>query len=156
MEGPDALVKYGSKSAEGDKNARCLANFEKLINFYEPDIFVLSDVTTQGTRRPSRIKMLARQFVRVAEKRKLEIKRISVKQLKRVFFADGQGTKYARAEIVARKFPTELGLRLPRKRRTGYHEDRRMDMFDAVALALTSFYCATHKVNELPPPQDKV
>jgi len=136
IEGQDSLVKYGSKSAEGDKNTRCLANFKKLIDFYEPEIVVLSDVAGKVSRRAPRIKRLNRQIVRVAGKRKLKVKLISAKQVKRVFFANGRGTKYARAEIIAQKFPNELGLRLPRKRRTGHNEDRRMDMFDAVALAL--------------------
>jgi len=53
-----------------------------------------------------------------------------------VFFADGQGTKHALAEILAARFPEELGCRLPPKRRPWMSEDYRMDIFDAVALAL--------------------
>jgi Holliday junction resolvasome RuvABC endonuclease subunit len=139
MEGQDDLVKYGSKSAEGDKNARCLANFEKLIDFYEPDILVLSDVAGKGTLRAPRIKVLTRQIVKASGKHKLKVKMISAKLVKRVFFADGQGTKHARAEMIAKMFPNELDLRLPRKRQTGYNEDRNMDFFDAVALAVTYF-----------------
>src|ERR1700734_2911391 len=105
MEGQDALVRYGSKSAEGDKNARCLANFKKLINFYEPDILVLSDVAGKGARRAPRIKALARQIIKVAGKHKLKVKLISAKQVKRVFFTDGQGTKHSRAEMIAQMFP---------------------------------------------------
>jgi hypothetical protein len=54
----------------------------------------------------------------------------------RGFFADGCGTKHALAEIIAERFPKELGFRLPPKRRAWMSEDSRMDIFDAVALAL--------------------
>jgi hypothetical protein len=37
----------------------------------------------------------------------------SREQVRRVFFADGRGTKHALAEILAKKFPEELGSRLP-------------------------------------------
>jgi hypothetical protein len=60
----------------------------------------------------------------------------SRQQVRRVFFADGQGTKHALAEILAKRFPEELGFRLPPKRRPWMSEDYRMDLFDAVALAL--------------------
>ena len=61
-------------------------------------------------------------------------------QVRRVFFANGQGTKHALAEILAKRFPEELGFRLPPKRRPWMSEDYRMDIFDAVALALIFFY----------------
>jgi hypothetical protein len=57
-------------------------------------------------------------------------------QRKRLFFADGQGTKHALAEILANKSPEELGFRLPPKRRAWMSEHSRMDIFDAVALVL--------------------
>ena len=60
----------------------------------------------------------------------------SHEQVRRVFFADGQGIKHALAEIVANKFPEELGSHLPPKRRPWMSEDSRMDIFDAVALVL--------------------
>ena len=40
------------------------------------------------------------------------------------------------AEILAKRLPEELGFRLPPKRRAWMSEDYRMDIFDAVALAL--------------------
>jgi hypothetical protein len=54
-----------------------------------------------------------------------------------MFFAEGQGTKHALAEMLAGRFPEELASRLPPKRRPWMSEDYRMDIFDAVALALT-------------------
>ena len=53
-----------------------------------------------------------------------------------MFFADGEGTKHALAEILAKRFPEELATRLPPKRRPWTSEDYRMDILDAVALVL--------------------
>jgi hypothetical protein len=60
----------------------------------------------------------------------------SQKQVRRVFLGDAGGTKHALAEVIAERFPEELGLHLPPKRRPWMNEDSRMGIFDAVALAL--------------------
>jgi len=39
--------------------------------------------------------------------------------------------------MLAKQFPDELASRLPPKRKTWESEDSRMDIFDAVALAVT-------------------
>jgi hypothetical protein len=49
---------------------------------------------------------------------------------------DAKGTKFAVAQALAGKFPAELGKRLPPKRRPWMSEDPRMDIFDAVGLAM--------------------
>ena len=54
----------------------------------------------------------------------------------KTFFVDGQGTKYALAEIVAKRFSDELSQTLPPKRKLGNSEDSRMSIFDATALIL--------------------
>jgi hypothetical protein len=60
----------------------------------------------------------------------------SQKQVRRVFFGDAEGTRHLLAEIISERFPEELGFLLPPKRRDWMSEDARMDIFDAVALAL--------------------
>jgi hypothetical protein len=57
---------------------------------------------------------------------------------------DGRGTKHALAEIIAKRFPEELGSRLPPKRKPWMSEDSRMNIFDAVALALLPHLCRRH------------
>jgi hypothetical protein len=54
----------------------------------------------------------------------------------KTFITDGQGTKHLLAEIMAKRFPAQLGLQLPPKRKPWMSEDSRMSIFDAVALAL--------------------
>ena len=60
----------------------------------------------------------------------------SQEQVRRAFFADGQGTKHALAEILAQRFPDELGSRLPPKRKPWMSEHYQMGIFDAVTLAV--------------------
>jgi hypothetical protein len=52
-----------------------------------------------------------------------------------------KGTKHVVAEVIAQRFPEELGFRLPPKRRAWMSEDSRIDIFDAAALAL-AYFCA--------------
>ena len=46
------------------------------------------------------------------------------------------GTKQEMAEALAKQFPDELASRLPEKRKAWKSEDARMDIFEAVALAV--------------------
>jgi hypothetical protein len=56
--------------------------------------------------------------------------------LRGALLGDVKGTKHEMAELLAQKFPAELAARMPRKRRAWENEDGRMDMFDAVGLAV--------------------
>jgi Holliday junction resolvasome RuvABC endonuclease subunit len=136
LEGLDTLVDWGVKSAEGDKNNQSLAKVEELIVRYQPDVMVLQDTSTKPFRRSARIRKLGKRLIALATRRKVSVALFSREQVRQVFFADAQGTKQALAEIVAKRFPEELGSRLPPKRRAWMSEDSRMDIFDAVALVL--------------------
>lgn len=138
MEGPNALVGYGRKSVEGDKNAKCLAQVQKLAAFFRPDVLVLQNMRAKGCRRAPRIKDLNQRIIEIAKKQKLKVTLVSTDQIKAAFPADPSGTEYGRAKILAERFPNDLGLRLPAKRRAQDNEDARMDIFDAVALAFYS------------------
>jgi hypothetical protein len=60
----------------------------------------------------------------------------SREQVMQAFIPDGQGTKHALAEIVARQFPEQLSSKLPPKRKAWVSEHYQMGIFDAMALAL--------------------
>jgi hypothetical protein len=77
-----------------------------------------------------------KRIVALAKKRAVRVIVLSRKQVRGIFFAEGMGSKDALAEILAGRFPEELGARSLRKRRTSMSEDHRMAMFEAVALAL--------------------
>jgi Holliday junction resolvasome RuvABC endonuclease subunit len=89
---------------------------------------------------------LSRKIVALAKSHKVMVKLFSQEQVRRTFFADGQATKHALAEIIAKRFPEELASRLPPKRKPWVSEYYQMDIFDAVALALKlRKYHAEHK-----------
>jgi hypothetical protein len=136
MEGPDILVACGNKAILRDKNPRALAWVNRFIQFYQPDVLVLPNVTATDTRRATRIKALHRKIVAWAGKQKLQVRLVSVSQVRTQLLGAAKGTKFAVAQTLAEKFPTELGTRLPPKRRPWMSEDPRMDIFDAVGLAV--------------------
>ena len=136
LEGHKLLVDWGVRTVEGNKNAGSIEKVAEMIAHYNPHVMVLEDTVTKGSRRSPRIKALTKRLIAVAESRAIKVALFSRKQVRRVFFGDAGGTKYALAEIIAQRFPEELGFRLPPKRRPWMSEDSRMDIFDAVALAL--------------------
>jgi len=135
LEGPNTLVDWGVKSVEGDKNAGSIARVKAMIAHYEPDVLVLENNLVRPFHRAERIRRLARRIVAVSKRQNVSVILITREQVRRVFFVDGQGTKYGLAQILAERFPDELSFRLPPKRRPWMSEDSRMDIFAAVALA---------------------
>lgn len=136
VEGLDMLVDWGVKSIRGDKNTGSISKVEELISHYEPHVIALEDASTKPFRRSERIRALSKRIVDMAERRNVTVALVSREQVKRAHLASGQGTKRDLAEIVACRFPEELGFRLPPKRRPWMSEDYRMGIFEAVALAL--------------------
>ncbi len=141
MEGKAALILYGKMIISKDKNVRSLAHIEKLIVRNQPDVLVLHDVNAKGTRRDPRIKNLDRKVVALAKKRKIKIVKISGIELRGTLLGNENGTKHEMAEFLAKQFPDELASRLPPKRKLWKSEDTRMDIFDAVGLAV----CYSHR-----------
>ena len=137
LEEQEKLVDWGVKCVQGDKNAGSLAKVEKLIAQYEPLVLVLEDTTTSDSRRAPRIRELSRRIIIMASSRNVGVALFSRQRVVQRFFHKAPGTKHALAKILARRFPEELGFRLPLERRPWMSEDYRMDIFDAVALALT-------------------
>jgi hypothetical protein len=136
MEGQKTIIECGGRVADGDKNAQSLAKIEKLLNFYRPGVLVLQDVAAKGSRRAPRIKTLNQQIKEVAGEHKIQVKLISGKQMRSLLLGNPKGTKHEIAEMLAMQFPDELASRLPPKRKPWKSEDSRMDIFDAVALAV--------------------
>ena len=136
MEGQKTIIECGGRVAKRDKNVQSFAKLEKLLNFYRPGALVLQDVEAKGSRRAPRIKVLNRQIKGMAERRKITVKLISGNQLRSLLLGNPKGTKQEMAEMLVMQFPDELASRLPPKRKTWESEDGRMDVFDAVALAV--------------------
>ena len=146
LEWQETLVDWGVKTVKkGDKNEQSLAKVKKLIADYQPGMLVLEDASAKNSRRSPRIRKLCQQIIKLAEARKVSVKLFSRDQMMKTFIADGQGTRHALAEIIVKRFPEELGSRLPPKRKPWMSEDSRMTIFDAVALALLPHLCRRHR-----------
>src|ERR1035441_1634545 len=117
LEGQKLLVDWGVKSVKGDKNAGSIEKVEEMIAHYNPQAMVLEDTGIKGSRRSPRIQALTQRLIAVAERRTIKVALFSQKKIRRVFLGDWGGTKHALAEIIAERFPEELGFRLPPKRR---------------------------------------
>ena len=136
LESDNALVDYGNKVFQEDKDTQSLIQIEKLLARYQPDALVLQDVNAAGTYRWPRIRKLHRKVVTLAGKRKLTVAMLSSVELRTMLLDDPKKTKHDLAEHLAKRFPDELGARIPPKRKLWTSEYASMDMFDAVALAM--------------------
>lgn len=137
IEGENAIIDYGKKRINRNKNIVSLAQIDKVIARNQPAVLVLQDVDkAKGTRRVPRIKELHRKIVLLAKKQKIKVVKISGKELRALLLGNEAGTKHEMAELLAKQFHDELASRLPPKRKTWKSEDSRMDIFDAVELAV--------------------
>ena len=133
----NAMLECGYKGVRGNKNLNSVSKIEKLMRQFLPSVLVLQDVNAEGCYRAPRIKALHRKIVGLAARQKCKVKLFSGKLLRNALLGDVKGTKHEMAELLAKKYPVELAAKLPPKRRPWENEDGRMDMFDAVGLAVT-------------------
>lgn len=148
FEGDKNLVDWGVKSVDGDKNKESVEKVKALIARYQPEVIVLEDTSAKGSRRAPRIKRLTKTIVALASSSKIKGVLFSQTKISTVFFGESKGTKHARAEIITKQFPEELGFRLPPKRKPWMSEDSRMDIFDAVSLVLVFHQCNVQMVQQ--------
>lgn len=138
LEGQETLADWGVRRIEGDhKNSQALMKVKELVMHYQPGAMVLQDASVKDSRRAPRIKTLTKRIIALAKSHKVDVKLITFKKTRQMFFADGKGTKHALAEILVNRFP-ELTAFLPPKRRPWASEDSHMGIFDAMALAVAS------------------
>jgi len=134
----EQLIRFGNKSIDKDKNAKSLIQIGKMIVRYDPRTLVLSDVTAKRSNRVPRIKALHEEVIALAKQHKLMVIKISADEVRLALLGNEHGTKYEAAQFLAERFPAELASRLPPKRKAWKSEDARMDIFDAVGLAVAS------------------
>jgi len=136
FEGPKSLVDWGVKGVRGrQKNLASLTKVRELLAFYRPDVLVLEDYEGHGSRRARRIEILFNLIAAHAEGEGMRTASFSRAEVRDSF---GLTAKREIAESIVREFP-ELEPRLPPVRRIWMSEDRRMNIFDAAALAITFF-----------------
>lgn len=133
----DKLVDWGLPSTKqcANTNAWCMTNIGRLFELYAPDMVALEDVLADGATRAPRICRLAKQIETMAASRKARVRKISKLTVIKALCGKNEATRHNMATGIAEMFPNELSYRLPKRRGIGDPEDRRIRMFEAVALA---------------------
>jgi len=132
-----ALVDWGCRGVKGDKNAATVTKIRNLISFYTPTLLIIQDYSAKPTRRSERIRLLGIAIASLAADCGLPLKLVPHVNFQRVFFGKGKGTKHEIAQVLATRFPEELGPLLPPERKPWMPQHPRTDMFDAIALAIS-------------------
>jgi len=133
----NALIDWGTRSVgTDDKNAESLKKIGPLRETYKPNQLVLFDTNAPGARRAQRIRLLTQEIVDLARRQRIPTRLYARDQVAKAIAGRASSKKYEIAQMLADIFPEGLKHRLPKKRRPWQSEDPRMDIFDAVALAL--------------------
>jgi hypothetical protein len=133
LEGSDNLIDWGLVHVLIRSDANILSRVEHILDRSLPDLLVVED--GRGTRRRARAQRIISGIEQIAKRRMLSIVRVSRSHVREVL--KPARTKHDIALALASIFP-ELGPRLPRPRKPWMSEDERMNIFDAVSLALTA------------------
>lgn len=139
LEGPACLVDWGVTEGLRADNREACKRVEAIVERYRPDALILEDVTTGKSRRCRRVRNLLDDIQQMAEKRKINVKTVSVESVRRMFSTAAAKNKEEIATTITEHFP-ELAPWRPPIRKPWMSEDARMAIFDAVAFALTYFY----------------
>lgn len=139
FEGPQKPMNWGIAEIRFQKNKRSFDRIKKLISFYEPEVVVLEDCFGEGSHRCARVRKFIDQVSDYADLLGIETKKYSRGRIQEVFSIFGAQTKYGIVRKISEWLPV-FSSRVPPERKPWMSEDRRMNIFDAVALALTYYY----------------
>lgn len=138
FESPFSLYDWGQSEARGEKNERCLALLERLLDRLNPELLVLEAFEGSGTRQTPRVKRLYRAAVSLARNRGIDVTWLSRDDVRAGFAPVGARSRFEIASAVARSFEPLRPL-LPPKRRAWEPLHRRMALFDAAALVVAHY-----------------
>lgn len=138
FESPFSIHDKGSADARGEKNARCLAMLERVLERVQPDLMVLEAFEGPGIRQSARIKRLCRAAVVLARNKGVDVVWLTRGDVQAAFVAFGAKHRYEIACAVAHTF-AELREKLPPKRRVWESVPRGMALFDAAAVVLAHY-----------------
>jgi Holliday junction resolvasome RuvABC endonuclease subunit len=142
LEGPRLVVDWGVKSGRAasiEREQQLLSRVGDLIHQYRPHVLILEKTSTPESRRCGRVRLFIGAIENMALWQEMDVRRIPLSQVRRVFLAFGARSKHEIACVIAMHLP-EIAVRLPRRRKPWMGEDYRMAVFDAAAFALTYFY----------------
>jgi hypothetical protein len=149
LEGQDNLIDWGIKTTERADNAKSARVIDKLIDRFRPDLLVLEDWDSAGSRRCGRVETLLGRIATKEGKRVL-VRLVTRREIRAIGPLPLTSTKHGRASFLAERFP-ELQAFLPPARKPWMPEDDRMAIFDALSFAVGCVR-TTKKVALLPLP----
>lgn len=133
LEGNDRLVDWGVAGLWSKSDEEFLTRLEAMVDRYRPAIIAVED--TSSTRRGERAQRRIEAVVEYAELRDVHPILVSRSEVRSSLDLPTDATKHEAAARIAELFP-ELGTLLPPERKPWQSEDERMNVFDAVALAI--------------------
>lgn len=142
LEGRDLLVDWGVVQLWSTNKKALLARVDAYIDRYRPTFFITERVGSGRVRR--RARTITTLLAGHAASRHLIVVMVSRESVRKLFAPTGT-TKFEIALAITKTFP-ELASRLPRKRKPWMSEDERMNLFDAVAFALTAMWSPNESV----------
>ena len=133
LEGPRVLVDWSVLHVRSPKHANALQRVSILIARFRPHLIAVEDMAGV-TKRGARARDLIRGVEMLALTKRVQLRKISRGEVEAALGLE-EATKYDIARAISERFP-ELAPRMPRIRKPWMSEDERMNVFDAVALAL--------------------
>jgi hypothetical protein len=134
LEGPERLIDWGLRTTGPADNAKAARVVDKLIDRFRPDILVLEDWDSAGSRRCERVEKLLDRIA-AAEGTRVLVRLITRREIRAIGPLPQTSTKHGRARFLAERFP-ELQPFLPLLRKPWMPEDDRMAIFDALSFAV--------------------
>jgi len=120
------------------KIERGLKRVTAIFDRYFPDVVVIQDTSSKGTRRVWHVSKLNENIAKLAENRGIALYAYSRLDVNRAFRGSGFANKQVMAELIAKHIPA-FERYVPPPRKPWMSEDARMGLFDAAALALVFF-----------------
>lgn len=136
IEDRDLLIDWGVVQVWSKNKKELVARVDAYIDRYRPVFFVTERVNKGKSRK--RAREITTLLAGHAALRHLIVITVTREAVRRLFQTTGT-TKFEIALAITKNFP-ELASRLPRKRKPWMSEDERMNLFDAVAFALTALW----------------
>lgn len=139
FEKPDSLIDWGLTDIRINVSKRSFQRIRQLIEFYRPSRIVLEDVKKSSAHRSNNLKQLSEEIKLLARNKEIQVTSYSAKTIQEVFSKFKCQNKHERAKAICEWLP-QLSSRIPPKRAIWMSEDPRINLFDAVSLALTHYY----------------
>jgi hypothetical protein len=116
------------------EDAAQLALLDRILDGCAADVLIVNP-DAEGAKRKPRMAHLLRLFATHSKRRGIEVVRIARREVHDAWAARDLTTKEAVAAAIAEMLP-ELAHLVPPKRKTGWNEAERVNLFDAASLVL--------------------